>query len=390
MILVYTHELPPETFSKSIFLAGPTPRDKDVKSWRPEALKILRELNYDGVVFVPEDRNGEKFKDYEGQIEWEDKYLNMSDVIVFWIPRELKTMPAFTTNDEWGYWKNSGKVVFGAPPEAKKVSYQKYYANKYFVPSSDTLKGTLENALKLLEDGDERSGGERFVPYYIWRTWQFQNWYQAQKKASNTLCDARVLWNVRVGPQKQYLYAFGLWVDVYVKSENRHKHNEMILSRPDIACIALYKRNDVLEETEVVLVKEFRSPARTNDGFVWELPGGSSRKPNIPPHELASEEAFEETGLKISPDRLTHHGARQLAGTFSTHQAHLFSAEITDEELNWIKSQSGKVFGLDSGEGETGERTYVHVVKVKDIIKDNLVDWTNLGMILSVISQSPS
>lgn len=386
MITVYYREFPPDSFSKSIFLAGPTPRDKDVKSWRPDALKILEELKYDGVVFIPESRNGEKLKDYEVVIEWEERYLNMADVIVFWISRELKTMPAFTTNDEWGHWKNSGKVVFGAPPEAQKVDYQKHYANKYFVPASDTLKGTLENALKLIEDGDERAGGERSVPYYIWRTWQFQNWYQAQKQAGNTLCDARVLWNLCVGPQKQYLYAFVLWVDVYVKSENRHKLNEIVISRPDIACIALYKRGVALEDTEVVLVKEFRSPASNANGFIWELPGGSSRKPNIDPKDLAAEEVFEETGLTIAPDRLTYHGARQLAGTFSAHKARLFSAEITDEELNWVKSQKGKVFGLDSGEGSTGERTYVHAVKIKDIIKNNLVDWTNLGMILSVLS----
>ena len=30
----------------SLFLAGPTPRDDDVVSWRPEAVRILSELGF--------------------------------------------------------------------------------------------------------------------------------------------------------------------------------------------------------------------------------------------------------------------------------------------------------------------------------------------------------
>ncbi len=43
-----------ENNKKSIFLAGPTPRNKEVKSWRGEALEILQRLGFDGVVYVPE------------------------------------------------------------------------------------------------------------------------------------------------------------------------------------------------------------------------------------------------------------------------------------------------------------------------------------------------
>lgn len=39
---------------KSIFLAGPTPRKEDIVSWRKEAIKILEENNFDGIVYVPE------------------------------------------------------------------------------------------------------------------------------------------------------------------------------------------------------------------------------------------------------------------------------------------------------------------------------------------------
>ena len=39
---------------KSIFLAGPTPREEKVASWRVDAVKKLEELGFDGVVFVSE------------------------------------------------------------------------------------------------------------------------------------------------------------------------------------------------------------------------------------------------------------------------------------------------------------------------------------------------
>ena len=39
---------------KSIFLAGPTPRGENAKSWRVDACKKLEELGFDGVVYVPE------------------------------------------------------------------------------------------------------------------------------------------------------------------------------------------------------------------------------------------------------------------------------------------------------------------------------------------------
>lgn len=54
MKVVYALQDIPSSFPHAIFLAGPTPRDKDTPSWRPEAIHILEQLKYDGIVFVPE------------------------------------------------------------------------------------------------------------------------------------------------------------------------------------------------------------------------------------------------------------------------------------------------------------------------------------------------
>lgn len=108
---------------KSIFLAGPTPRRDDVKSWRPEACKYLQEQGFNGVVYVPELSTKEALFNYDNQIEWEWEALENAGIILFWIPRELPDMPAFTTNVEFGYYVRDSKVVYGRPDSAKLNSY---------------------------------------------------------------------------------------------------------------------------------------------------------------------------------------------------------------------------------------------------------------------------
>jgi len=135
---------------KKIFLAGPTPRTLDVKSWRPKAIKALRELGYTEHILIPEKRNREDGYDYDTQVEWEDKALNAADVIIFWVPRDLETMPGFTTNIEFGEWMKSGKVVLGYPKEASGMRYMAKKAMKYRIPVFDNLDETCERAVQWL------------------------------------------------------------------------------------------------------------------------------------------------------------------------------------------------------------------------------------------------
>ena len=107
---------------KSIFLAGPTPRSDKIKSWRIEACKILEDNNFDGIVYVPEYSNNTKF-DFMDQVEWEREALLNASTIVFWVPRELRDMPAFTTNVEFGYYIHTGKILYGRPDNSEKNKY---------------------------------------------------------------------------------------------------------------------------------------------------------------------------------------------------------------------------------------------------------------------------
>lgn len=139
----------------SIFLAGPTPRNSKVPSWRPQVLSLLEKHNFNGTILVPESEGWGVTGDYYSQIEWEDQALHLATVILFWIPRKLETMPGFTTNDEWGYWKKSGKVVLGVPNDAEKCKYQIHYAKKLRIPFANNLEETVANSLTLLHNLEE-------------------------------------------------------------------------------------------------------------------------------------------------------------------------------------------------------------------------------------------
>lgn len=134
---------------KSIFLAGPTPRSESVVSWRTEACKKLKELGFDGVVFVPEYSTWKPKADYTEQAMWERIALTEATVVLFWIPRSLPDMPAFTTNVEFGYWLHANKVIYGRPDNAEKIKYLDwlYELDYNEVPYND-LNNLLENAIK--------------------------------------------------------------------------------------------------------------------------------------------------------------------------------------------------------------------------------------------------
>lgn len=144
MKVVYARDvIPPQ--AGGIFLAGPTPRDAAIQSWRPQALALLEQLGYTGTVYVPEAADWQPHADYTGQIEWEWAALDAADKIVFWVPRNLQSMPALTTNVEFGLYVKSGKAVLGYPPEAEKMRYLDALAKRFSVPVFSSLEQMLKS-----------------------------------------------------------------------------------------------------------------------------------------------------------------------------------------------------------------------------------------------------
>jgi 8-oxo-dGTP pyrophosphatase MutT (NUDIX family) len=295
----------------------------------------------------------------------------------------MKDMPGLTTNDEFGFWKASGKVVFGTPPEAFRVSYQKHYAKKLGFASHQTQRETLSEAVSRIGAGAVREKGETWVPLHVWSTPNFQTWYSALRTAGHELHRATVVWTFH-GGHSRAVFFWALHVDVLIAGENRHKTNEVVISRPDVCSVLLFRRRGTnIADAQVVLVREFRSACSNSRGFVYELPGGSSWKNDSGPLGTALEEMEEEVGLHLPSQRFTQHTTRQFVATMSAHSGHLFSAELTEEELDRLVhlQKAGTALGVL----EDTERTYIEVRTVGEILSGGYVDWSTLGMILSIL-----
>lgn len=140
-----------------IFLAGPTHRKNGYNnSWREEAVRLFREKFYYGYIYIPEYADGKEFTESDESIrvetEWEWEALSKAKVIMFWVPRELKEMPAFTTNIEFGRYTalSPEKVILGYPDTAVKMRYLKLLYDKECGKKPEhTLEKTVGNALHL-------------------------------------------------------------------------------------------------------------------------------------------------------------------------------------------------------------------------------------------------
>jgi 8-oxo-dGTP pyrophosphatase MutT (NUDIX family) len=388
---IYANEQAPSCYHAAIFLAGPR-TDKDA-SWRPNVLRDIQafyqseDLNI--VVFIPEPRH-QSFdsNNYVGQLEWEKQHLDMADAILAWVPTDMtSSLIGLTTHVEFGRYVESGKLFYGRPDGADHMSYLDWMYTDVTKRQPITRLADLINQVtsylqeKLAQcDRSDRTAGERYVPLHIWSTKLFQNWYQSQRQVGNQLVSAKVLWTFLIH-QVNLTFSYALHVNVWIAAEDRIKSNEFILSRTDISVVVPYWRHptDVFA-SEIVLIKEFRSPARTSDGFVHELPGGSAfKKSGI--LQVASDELYEETSIRISYDRFKHLDSKQLAATWSTHFANVYAVELRQVEIDYAKeiAASGQTFGVK----KDTEKTYVEVCQLRDIGK--YVDWSMEGMIYRAI-----
>jgi ADP-ribose pyrophosphatase YjhB (NUDIX family) len=377
VITVPAGQQPPQAWAASMFIGG-SARNSAGTPWRSELIALLRE-RWNGrghlVVFAPErDLAGDRLApELAG---WYQCAHEVADVVMFWWPDDGDHDAMFATLMAW---PDGERAVYGVPQDVPHAGDLLRYADRRAIAAAATLDGMVTAALGKIGPGAQRTGGEREVPLPVWRTESFQRWYSAQTSAGNTLAGARQVWTFSSQADPQSLIYWALHVRIYVAAEDRIKSNEVVLSRPDISVVALYQRNAKLHDSIVVLIREFRSTASTADGFVHELPGGSGA-PEADAHRQAAEEVKEETGFAIDVRRLRAHGSRQLAATVSAHHAHLFTAEITDDELARLRAaQSGP-----HGAGDT-ERTWTEITTFGEIRRKRLVDWATLGMIAETL-----
>lgn len=139
--------------TNSIFLAGPTMRNSTFsKSWRKKACTILERFDFDGTVYVPEYYSNKEFEDdaYINQTKWEWECLDIAGIIVFWVARQMREMPALTTNIEFGRYitKKRDSVILGYPRYAEKMKYMDLlYTAETGREPFHTLEATLHAAV---------------------------------------------------------------------------------------------------------------------------------------------------------------------------------------------------------------------------------------------------
>ena len=388
MELVYSRENIPNKVTKTLFLAGPTPRDYTVNtSWRNDALEILEMLNYDGVVYIPEERNGSFPKDkLEQQIDWEYEAMSSADAIVFWIPRELRSdfeNIALTTNVEFGRFLNTNKLFVGAPKDSARNSYLEYISKDKYTWHTD-LYSLLQDCVMYLGDGVHRENTEVKIPKHIFESKQFQNWYVPQKAIGNSLIDFNMEYEF-VMPKAKQLFMAIFKPSVYVNEsafgvkENRVKDNEFVIARTNMSYICAYQKAEDILESKIVLCEEFRTPVVNEHEMVFELIGGSSFNINDNELTVASQEFEEESGLKIDSSRFCSVDLKQSAATLCSHQIKLYKVELTDEEIEHFQNDA-EVHGVE----EDTERIHIHVMTFREAIK--FLDWTNVGMVYAALS----
>lgn len=380
VIAVHVGEEPPESWDACIFIGGSTPGPSSTTTlWQADVIALLQgRWTGDGplVVFVPELSSGTRYDLAVESTEWYVRVFDIADVVMFWWPDSADPLLVSTNlaarNDDQ-------RMVYGTPSRAQQSRYLLKYADDHAMRTATTLDGIVSTILDKIGSGARRTAGEREVPLRIWRTDSFQRWYSAQTSAGNTLLGARLVWTFSAGPRKGLVVYWALHVRMYVRAEDRVKSNEVVISRPDISVVALYQRGTTINDTTIVLVREFRSPATTPDGFVHELPGGSGNS-ETDALDRAVRETEEETGLAIDAQRIRAHGSRQLAATVSAHHAHLFTAEITGDELAQLHATQSKPHGAGDS-----EQTWTEITTFGEIRESNLVDWATLGMIAEVV-----
>jgi hypothetical protein len=385
MKLYFSDQPLPTTVTKSIFLAGPSPRSANVYDWRHDAIKYLEKIGFDGEVLIPiplkkfYGESDDPSWTYVGQIDWEENARELADKIVFWVARDIKGhMPGFTTNVEYGLDLHSGKIVYGRPNEADKIRYLDELYEKRKMKPFDHLDSMLQFAVDGLGKGALRNEGEVHVPLMIWNTEQFQSWYVNLKKAGNKLVSAKVMHHFSI--PNFGVFSYTLAVNIWIEKEKRFKSNEFIFSRKDISSVIAYYPSE--EGNYIAFVKEFRSPVNNEEGMVYELPSGSSPK-HIAPEVNAQHEMLEETGLLIKDiERFKFVATKQLVATLSTHQAHTYKIKLTKEEFEFLMEQDKNKVKM--GNNDETEATYICMIKETDLMKYP-IDYSNIGMIFGAL-----
>ncbi len=79
--------------------------------------------------------------------------LEEANLIMFWVPRNMETMPGLTTNVEFGLYLKTGKIIYGRPDNSERNNYlDELYKSVYREFPTNTLESTIESSLKRAQE----------------------------------------------------------------------------------------------------------------------------------------------------------------------------------------------------------------------------------------------
>ena len=362
---------------QALFFGGPSGAPRGTRSWKADIVGLLTDLGYRGVVFIDEHPRSPGQRRSVDDRKWASYWRRRADVQVCWFP---PTAHAGTLEvARLGEWCHSGRVVLGVADGALDdgPALRRWAATRW-IPVGTDLSGTVELALLALPPGSLRVS-ERDVPLNIWHTAWFQGWYRAQLAAGNVFEGVDRIWTYRIGRHNVLFWAFRPRL-VIAAEHGRRLEAEIVIGRPDATAVMFYLPSPRMGRTQIVLVRDCRPAARTADGYVWELPGGSGESEDM--KVVAGFEFADEVGLELDPGRLDYHGVGQVFPTASAHVTHLWSAKATAAELAFIRS-----LALNGPQGlhREHEFTFPVVLTLDEILASSNVGWETKGMVASVL-----
>lgn len=378
MQIVYRGEDPPPGWETALFFTGPSGPASEAASPGQVAIERLREREYRGVVFVDEDAPGAEPVSSVKRAHWADRWRPRADCALLWFPTGSGADLALHLAG-LGELVESGRVVLGVAEHAFDGAAElRRWAAARGLSIARTLPVTVDHALGMLPPPAWREGAERDVPLAIWHTSWFKGWHSALKDAGNALVEVRGAWMLWQGPAPRRVALWALQPKIRIGAEGRTMSTEAVIGRPDMSALMLYQPG---ADPEIVLVRDFRSAARSPDGYVCELPSGSGGSTD--PRQNAVDEFREETSLEIDPGRLRYHGAHQVWPTGAAHVVHLYSAEATEDEIDYIRNEQRT--GAPHGVHEEEEYTFPVLVSWRWVQRMEHVDWSTRGMIQRVL-----
>lgn len=391
MSICYKLESPSVFFKKSIYLAGPDVQETDKSkskdnddnaSWKSEAIKILKEEKFtDSVIFMPHNRKAsDNSANTEKSINWEKKWLNAADAVIFWFPDNDANHDDIS-DAELNEYFNTWKIFVGSPAEPTENDKNMYL--KMTIEESGgkwytDLRTLIKDALAFIGEGSTRRGAERKVPINIWNDRTFQKWKDGIEN-NNLNCEITdyTINHAIVDSVTKELFCWIIKPSIHIGKEKRDKNNEVVIGRLAGSIICVYTKDTKLDDTRFVLVKEFRSAVKNKDGYVLELPSGALHEGESI-IESSLSELQEETGVVLQDKDFKKVGDRQFAPTLIANTSFVYKIGITSSEMDAIEKEvKDKTFGIQ----EETEITYVCIKTWKQILSEKQVDWSTLGIL---------